>query len=186
MQYRPHAPIRSQHRITTLLRRETFGVPRRALPCTHQICHHIATSHGMRIKQIRSSRRVEAGHVTNSYDAERHGSHVAREDGGGEGHIVAAGTPWESDLHKLQAQSAANRKRHRDLLRRVKKDKRLDTHFHALHEEAFDHIDCLTCANCCKTTSPRIHPKDVDRLARFLRMRPSDLIDTYMEASERE
>lgn len=49
-----------------------------------------------------------------------------------------------------------------------------------LHEEAFEHIDCLTCANCCKTTSPRILQKDVDRLAAALRMKPAAFEAKYV------
>ena len=37
-----------------------------------------------------------------------------------------------------------------------KKPKDLDSFVHTLHDELFSEIDCLACANCCKTLGPRI------------------------------
>ncbi len=48
------------------------------------------------------------------------------------------------------------------------------------HEEIFEEIDCLECANCCKSISPIITQKDIERLAKHLRIRPSDFIDQYV------
>ncbi len=53
-----------------------------------------------------------------------------------------------------------------------------------LHEEVFEHLDCLTCANCCKTTSPIVTDRDIDRLAQRLRIKPSQLIDQYLRMDE--
>ena len=61
------------------------------------------------------------------------------------------------------------------------KPKYLDGLVHDLHEEVFEEVDCLNCANCCKTTSPAIHERDLDRLAKHLRQKPSYLISQYME-----
>lgn len=59
---------------------------------------------------------------------------------------------------------------------KAKKPKNLDDVVHALHDEAFDQFDCLSCANCCSTISPVITEKDVDRLAKRMRMKPVDFI----------
>jgi len=53
-----------------------------------------------------------------------------------------------------------------------------------LHEAVFNKIDCLACANCCKTTSPILIDRDIDRIARRLRMKPSQLIDSYLRLDE--
>jgi Fe-S-cluster containining protein len=60
----------------------------------------------------------------------------------------------------------------------------LDRTVERLHEEAFEEIDCLQCANCCKTTSPIFRPNDIDRIAKHLRMRPSELIEKYLHIDE--
>ena len=39
-----------------------------------------------------------------------------------------------------------------------------------LHEAAFEQIDCLQCANCCKNHSPRFKQPDIKRIARSLNM----------------
>lgn len=62
----------------------------------------------------------------------------------------------------------------------------LDEQFHQLHEEAFRKIDCLTCANCCKTTSPIFRDVDIKRLSKRLRMTESKLIDTYLKMDEEQ
>lgn len=65
-----------------------------------------------------------------------------------------------------------------------KKPKDLDDVVHALHDEAFEKIDCLKCANCCKTTSPIFKDIDIDRIARRLKMRPGDFISKYLHIDE--
>ena len=57
----------------------------------------------------------------------------------------------------------------------------LDDRFHSLHEETFEKMDCLTCANCCKTTSPIIKESDIDRLSRHLKIKPSAVIEKYLQ-----
>lgn len=56
----------------------------------------------------------------------------------------------------------------------------LDQTVHELHQEAFEKIDCLSCANCCKTTSPIVTSTDIDRMAKRLRKKPSEIIETYL------
>jgi Fe-S-cluster containining protein len=66
-----------------------------------------------------------------------------------------------------------------------KKNPRLvDEVFHAVHDEVFQEIDCLTCANCCKTTSPIFYQTDIERIAKYLRIRPGDFIEQYLRVDE--
>ena len=66
-----------------------------------------------------------------------------------------------------------------------KKDPRkVDAAFHAAHEEVFANVDCLQCANCCKTTSPIFYQHDIARLAKALRMKPGDFIEQYLYIDE--
>lgn len=62
--------------------------------------------------------------------------------------------------------------------------KDLDAHFHQLHEEVFAETDCLTCANCCKTTSPIFYNRDVERAAKALKMRPGTFTEKYLRMDE--
>ena len=66
-----------------------------------------------------------------------------------------------------------------------KKDARMvDDAFHSVHHEVFEEINCIECANCCKTTSPIFYPNDIDKVARALRLRPGDFIEKYLRVDE--
>jgi Fe-S-cluster containining protein len=66
-----------------------------------------------------------------------------------------------------------------------KKDaRRVDEVFHQTHEEVFAELDCLTCANCCKTTSPIFYQKDIERVASALRVKPGVFTEKYLRVDE--
>ncbi|MEL6142104.1 MAG: YkgJ family cysteine cluster protein [Bacteroidota bacterium] len=90
------------------------------------------------------------------------------------------------DLEKELIRAQNNRKSNKRFLDRLKRKppKNLDRLVLGEHESAFEEIDCLTCANCCRTTSPIIRDKDIDRLARYLRIRPAALIEQYMHLDQ--
>lgn len=56
----------------------------------------------------------------------------------------------------------------------------LDYLMQDLHDEAFNEIDCLSCANCCKTTSPIFRDRDIERISKHLKLRPAQLIEQYL------
>ena len=86
-------------------------------------------------------------------------------------------------LHNWEKKSAARQKDYRRLLQRADKNKVLSL-LPDLHEEAFEKIDCLQCANCCKNYSPRFKTPDIKRIARHLRLKESEFIDTYLRLDE--
>ncbi|MCT4671920.1 MAG: YkgJ family cysteine cluster protein [Prolixibacteraceae bacterium] len=67
-----------------------------------------------------------------------------------------------------------------------KKPKNLDSVIHQLHDEAFATYDCLDCGNCCSSISPIIKEKDIDRLGKHFRMKPSKFIDQYLFMDDEE
>lgn len=70
--------------------------------------------------------------------------------------------------------------------KRLKKrpPKKLDAVVQEIHEEVFDKTDCLECANCCKTTGPLFERKDIDRIAKFLNMKPAQFEANYLRIDE--
>lgn len=42
-----------------------------------------------------------------------------------------------------------------------------------LHEEVFSEINCLDCANCCKTTPALVTEEEIKRMAKFIKMSPA-------------
>ena len=67
---------------------------------------------------------------------------------------------------------------------RKKDSRKVDDFFHTIHEKVFEETDCLTCANCCKTTSPIFYQNDIERVAKALRMKPGDFIEKYLRVDE--
>jgi Fe-S-cluster containining protein len=49
-----------------------------------------------------------------------------------------------------------------------------------LHDDAFEKIDCLQCANCCKNYSPRFKQPDIKRIAKSLGIKEGDLVAKYL------
>ena len=60
----------------------------------------------------------------------------------------------------------------------------LDKLIHPLHEEVFQCTDCLECANCCKTTGPLFTDKDISRIAKYLKIKPSRFTEKYLRIDE--
>lgn len=75
-----------------------------------------------------------------------------------------------------------------EFLQYYKKNKRrlskMDTIVHLLHEEVSEKIDCLSCAKCCRSLGPAIYDRDIERMAKALRIKPSEVVSTYLQVDE--
>lgn len=65
-----------------------------------------------------------------------------------------------------------------------KRPKNLDDVFHDEHDKAFNDIDCLSCANCCKTTSPIFRDVDIARISKKLKMKQEHFEQQYLRKDE--
>ena len=79
--------------------------------------------------------------------------------------------------------SLEKQKEYKRFLQRAEKNKVLKK-LPGLTEEAFEKIDCLKCAQCCKNYSPRFKTPDIKRISKKLKMRESEFIDTYLNVDE--
>jgi uncharacterized protein len=86
-------------------------------------------------------------------------------------------------LKNWEKKSAERQKVYSRFLNRADKNKVLKA-LPELHEEAFEKIDCLQCANCCKNYSPRFKTPDIKRISKLMKMRESEFIDTYLNLDE--
>lgn len=86
----------------------------------------------------------------------------------------------EDILKNWEKKSADHQKLYKQFLDRADKNKVLKA-LPGLHEEAFDRIDCLQCANCCKNYSPRFKTPDIKRISRHLRMKEGEFIHQYLD-----
>jgi hypothetical protein len=62
----------------------------------------------------------------------------------------------------------------------------LDQKFHKGHEAEFKKMDCLSCANCCKTTSPIFRDADIRRISKHLRIKEGKFISDYLRMDEEQ
>ncbi|MFY8109058.1 MAG: YkgJ family cysteine cluster protein [Bacteroidia bacterium] len=89
---------------------------------------------------------------------------------------------YENYLKQATAKKSENKKFLDKLKKQKPKD--LDIICNQYHEEVFENIDCLKCANCCSGTGPLFLDKDIDRLAKHLRLRPSEFTENYLRIDE--
>lgn len=82
-------------------------------------------------------------------------------------------------LVNWQKKAVDNQKKYKQYLKKPDKNKALKL-LPELHEEAFQNINCLECAACCKNYSPRFKVPDIKRIARFLKMKESAFIEKYL------
>ncbi len=91
-----------------------------------------------------------------------------------------------TDYIKIIERAKKSKVENKKFLEKLKKlaPKNLDQITNQLHEEAFENIDCLNCANCCASTGPLLLNKDIDRLAKNLKLKPSVFTEKYLRIDE--
>ncbi len=89
------------------------------------------------------------------------------------------------ELPKKALEKSAENKKFFTKLRK-KPPKNLDYVMQELHEDEFENTDCLHCANCCKTTGPLFTNADIERIAKYLRLKPQKFIATYLRIDEEQ
>ena len=92
------------------------------------------------------------------------------------------------NLEDQQSLSEAKKKRkeYRKRLQQLKKKKlkQVNTDFNNLHDKEFETMDCLTCANCCKTTSPIFRNADINRLAKHLKIKAGKFTESHLKLDD--
>lgn len=90
------------------------------------------------------------------------------------------------NLNFYKSQALKKGKEHKKFLENLKKKppKDLDYIVQETHEEVFDEINCLDCANCCKTTGPLFIEKDIERISKHLKMKPKDFEIKFLQTDE--
>ena len=55
-----------------------------------------------------------------------------------------------------------------------------------LAEEIEDATDCLACANCCRVATAKVTERDVEKLSKYLRLKPARFLADFTVASADE
>jgi Fe-S-cluster containining protein len=79
-----------------------------------------------------------------------------------------------------------NKETFKKILTKIQKDKnkKMDLVFSDLHDKTFRKIDCLSCANCCKTTSPIFRDIDIKRISKRLRQTEKQFVSENLRLDE--
>ena len=86
-------------------------------------------------------------------------------------------------LKNWEKTSKEHQKLYKDLLRRADKNKVLKL-LPDLSEEAYEKVDCLQCAACCKNYSPRFKTPDIKRISKVLGLKEGVFIEKYLTLDE--
>ncbi|WP_291275128.1 YkgJ family cysteine cluster protein [Flavobacterium sp.] len=93
--------------------------------------------------------------------------------------------PSLNEIQKLAKDKHNENKKYFDKLKK-KVPKNLDYVMQELHENEFKKTNCLECANCCKTTGPLFTSADIERIAKFLKLKPQQFIAQYLRIDEEQ
>ena len=87
------------------------------------------------------------------------------------------------NLRSFKQKVKLNAKQLRSFLTKIEKKtpKKLDHTVANLSTEVWAEVDCLSCANCCKSMSPTFTTKDIKRIATYLEMKPAEFKSTWLE-----
>lgn len=89
----------------------------------------------------------------------------------------------QEDLENLSKKAAEVLVENKKYFQKLKKrtPKNLDLLMQELHENEFSRTDCLTCGNCCKTTSPIFTEKDINRISKHLKIKEHVFVNDYLQ-----
>ena len=92
----------------------------------------------------------------------------------------------QDQLNDLPKHAKDKHNAHKNFFSKLKKNppKKLDYLMQDLHEQEFMRTNCLDCANCCKNTGPLFTGKDIERISKSFRMKPSKFIESYLRIDE--
>ncbi|MDO5608805.1 MAG: YkgJ family cysteine cluster protein [Capnocytophaga sp.] len=90
------------------------------------------------------------------------------------------------ELQQLPQLAKEKREENKKFFARLKKKppKNLDYITQEIHDEVFAQTDCLSCANCCKTTGPLFTNIDIERISKHLRLKPQAFVEHYLRIDE--
>src|SRR5512142_3043149 len=91
-----------------------------------------------------------------------------------------------TDLVQIRTLGEKKRDENLRFRRHMKSHDHSDRILRRIAEDIEAQIDCTQCANCCKVATVRLSARDVERLARHLRVTPNRLLADYTAESAEE
>lgn len=91
-----------------------------------------------------------------------------------------------TDLVQIARLGEQKRGENEALRKHMKRHDFVERKLRHMAEEIEDQIDCTACGNCCRVATVRLLERDVEKLAKFLRVKASHFLRDYCEESEDE
>ncbi len=91
-----------------------------------------------------------------------------------------------TDLVQIRLLGEKKRPENERFRRHMKAHDHSDRILRRIAEGIEEQIDCTQCANCCKVATAQVSERDVERLARYLRIKPAQFLAEYTTQSDEE
>ncbi|HLJ45691.1 MAG TPA: YkgJ family cysteine cluster protein [Bryobacteraceae bacterium] len=91
-----------------------------------------------------------------------------------------------TDLVQIRRLGEKKRDENLHFRRYLKSHDFVERRFRKVAQEIEEQIDCTTCANCCRVATVTLLERDVDKLAKFLRIKREQFLRDYTTVSDEE
>ena len=91
-----------------------------------------------------------------------------------------------TDLVQIRRLGEQKRGENEKLRQYLKRHSFVERKMRKLSQDAEEAIDCKTCANCCRVATAKLTERDVEKLAKFLRIKPGQFLADYATETEDE
>ena len=91
-----------------------------------------------------------------------------------------------TDLVQIRRLGEQKRDENQRFRRHLKTHSFVERKLRVIGQVIEDQIDCTVCANCCRVATVKLQDRDIEKLAKFLRIKPQQFIRDYTVESEEE
>jgi Fe-S-cluster containining protein len=91
-----------------------------------------------------------------------------------------------TDLVEIRRLGEKKREENGKLRMHLKRREYVERRLKRIAQDVEEAIDCTACANCCRVATTQLQERDVERLAKHLRLSPTKFLSEYTEMSEDE
>lgn len=91
-----------------------------------------------------------------------------------------------TDLVQIRMLGERKRDENERFRRHMKSRDHSDRILRRIAEDIEEQIHCTQCANCCRVATAKVTERDVERLAKYLRVKPARVMADYVVKSEEE
>ena len=91
-----------------------------------------------------------------------------------------------TDLVQIRRLGEHKRKENEELRRHLKRHAMAERRLRNIAAQVEDAVDCTVCANCCRVATARVTERDVERLAKFFKVKTAQVLADFTDRNEEE